>query len=85
MCTGDRVNELRFTHFVVGTYDRITLAVAREGEKIRNFILGAGWVKQQVNSHFEYLPTETAIAVRQRAEQYLDKVPIYRTKTLAIN
>ena len=85
MCSRERAFELKFTHFVVSSSERVIFAVAREGERVRNFILGKGWAKQQVNSHFEYLPAEVAIAVIQQAEQYLGRVPTYQTKTLRIN
>ena len=82
-----QTEELVFTHFVVATFDRVIFACARIGERIENFLIDIDgkWVKQQVNSHFEALPTETAWDICREAEANYGKVPLYRTKRLEVN
>ena len=78
--------QLEFTHFVVATVEGIIFAAARDGERIRNFIIDikGGATRQQVNSHFEDLTGEAAQIIRSKAAQYYDRVPTFYTTTLNI-
>ena len=84
MCSRETIKNLRFTHFVTASFERVIFAAARDGKRIRNFVFGinGGWAKEQVNSHFEYLPGELAVKIIQLAEQFYGRVPNYRTRTL---
>ena len=78
------IKNLEFTHFVVARFEKIIFASAKEGKRIRNFILDTGgkWAKYQTNGHFEYLPKEFAWEIAKIAQDYYTKVPVYHTKTL---
>ena len=75
---------LEFTHFVVATVEGIIFAAARDGKRIRNFIIDVktGGAHQQVNSHFEELPRDTAEYIRSRAALCYDRVPTFYTTAL---
>ena len=77
---------LEFTHFVVATVEGIIFAAAREGKRIKNFIIDVktGGTRQQVNSHFEELPRETAEYIRSKAALWYDRVPTFYTTRLNI-
>ena len=86
MCSRETIHELQFTHFVIATAERKIFASARQDDRLRNFVycINGGWVQQQVNSRFEYLPHELAARLIQQAENFYGKVPTYTTKTLQI-
>ena len=77
---------LEFTHFVVATVEGIIFVAARQGARIRNFIIDVknGGARQQVNSHFEDLPEEAAEYIRSRAALLYDRVPTFYTTRLNI-
>ena len=77
---------LEFTHFVVATVEGIIFVAARQGARIRNFIIDvkSGRARQQVNSHFEELPQDAAEYIRARAALWYDRVPTFYTTKLNI-
>lgn len=80
MYTKTQLEDLEFHHFVVANSEGIIFASCRRKGKVENFLIDieGRWVKQQVNSHFEYLPQEIAWRIRNKANLNYGQVPIYR-------
>ena len=78
------LDNLEFHHFVVSQVDRTIFASARNNGRVINFLISVDgeWVKQQVNSHFEYLPEDIAELISLRASLQYGRIPTYRTRYL---
>ncbi len=78
---------LEFTHFVVAKAEGVIFASARCNGKIENFLIDTegAWVKQQVSSHFEYLPQEIGERISNQAKLCYGRIPIYRVNSFDFN
>ena len=74
---------LEFNHFVVANSEGVIFASARRNGRVENFLIDINgkWVKQQVRSHFEELPSEIANDIRIKASLAYGRAPIYRVPT----
>ena len=78
---------LEFSHFVVASSEGLIFASARQDGRVVNFLIDIDgkWVKQQVRRHFEYLPSNLADHIKEKADLGYGKIPTYRAKTLDLS
>jgi hypothetical protein len=70
--------ELEFKHFIVDRQGTVFASARDADNRIYNFLITAGAVKEQRNTHFELLNGEYAEYIKQRAQGYYGIVPTYK-------